>query len=279
MTSAPWHRMGVSLTCSRCHISEREHPGTMSPVTTNPLDRIHCSACGHIFTRLDALADPNSFTRWAAIATHMEAGQVDLRPGDYTTVKLASQFDAVGPLVVTAQGPTAAKASFTWGESVEIYTSRIPGQPDDQPVGIAWLVYGIQESDKVPGWWVQLFAAIHSASEWRAKPAIIDYAGAFELFIETILNDTLTAKYSAAVAAHILNRTQAVAERVRTPLELAIGHQLTEDHTIHEAWVAKVRKVRNALSHGGGPAINPGDAEDAHQATIAAMAWIADRLP
>jgi len=271
--------MGISLDCPACSTREREHPGTLTPLTTDPLERIHCAACGHTFRRLDALTHSISFVRWAAIATHMEAGRVDLRPGDFTTVKLVSPFDTVGPLMTTAQGYIAAKGSLNWSNSVEIYTSRLPGYPDDQPVGVAWLVYGIQEADKVPGWWLQLFTAIQSAAEWRAKPAIIDYAGAFELFIETVLNDTLTAKYDAAAAAHILNRTQAVTERVRTPMELAIGHALTEDHAIHDAWVTKVRKVRNALAHGSGPSLNPDAAEEAHQATIAAMRWIADRLP
>lgn len=271
--------MGVSLMCPQCTVSEREHPGTMTPATTNPLKIIHCSACRRNFTRLDAVAHPNLFIRWAAIATHMEVGQVDLRPGDYATVKLRSQFDVVGPLVTTARGPILAKASFAWDGSLDMYTSRSPGNPDDQPIGVAWLVYGIQASDMVPGWWLQLFAAIQSAADLRAKPAIIDYAGAFELFVETVLTDTLTTKYDSTVAAHILNRTQAVTERVRMPLELATGHQLTEDHAIYDAWTTKVRKVRNALAHGGGPPLNPGDAEEAHQATIAAMRWIADRLP
>ncbi len=279
MTNAPWHRMGISLDCPACSTREREHPGTLTPLTTDPLECIHCAACGHTFTRLDALAHPISFARWAALATHMEAGRADLRPGDYAKVKLASHFDVVGPLVATAQGPILAKASLEWGEAVEIYTSRMPGHPDDQPIGVAWLVFGIQESDKVPGWWLQLFAAIQSAADGRAKPAIIDYAGAFELFVETVLSDALTAKYDAEAADHILNRTQAVTERVRMPLELATGHQLTEDHVIYDAWTTKVKKVRNALAHGGGPPLNPGDAEEAHQATIAAMRWIVDRLP
>ena len=279
MTNDPWHWSGVSLMCPQCSVREGEQPGTLTPPTTNPLEQIRCSRCEHEFTRLDALVHPNEFVRWAAIATHVETGDVHLRRGDHTQVSLTSLFDIVGPLVVTPHAYVMSSALLTSPTAVDIYTSRTPGLPDDQPIQIVWLVYGIEGADKVPGWWLQLFAAMQSAAEWRAKLAIIDYAGAFEVFIETVLNDALTVKYDAAVSAHILKRTPEVAERVKTVLDLAIGRRLTEDQDIHRAWLTRVKDVRNGLVHSGGLPLTPSAAADAHQATIAAMQWIADRLP
>jgi hypothetical protein len=213
----------------------------------------------------------------------MEAGIAHLRPGDFTEIVLASDFDILGPLVTTPQGPMVAKSEMVSAKKMMVFTSRVPGYPDDAPVGVAWLVYGIRGPDQAPGWWLQLFAATQNATTWRAKPAIIDYAGAFELFVETVLTTTLTAKYGDVLAKYILDRSKWIEERVKIPLELAIGHRLSEgardSNRVYHDWRAKVKDVRDDLAHGTKRDVTPEQAEEAHQATIAAMRWIAQYLP
>lgn len=280
------HRVGRSLMCPHCGGSEttwqsinmQGRVGYFFKQTDDPFEKVRCT-CGTSFTALDAALDQSPFTRWAAVSTHVEIGAIDVTPGERGEVQLSAPFDIIGVIHITPQAPMYAVHEELYRDRMGIVTAPIRNSSaSTTPPAVAWMIYGVRNENNLPVWWLHLFAAVSNAANGQFKTALVDYATAFEVYIDVFLRERLTAKYGANVAGHILDRTDKVAERVKVPLELATGSRFSTNTTLYQAWDTKVRKPRNDLAHGNRLPIGPLDVEDAHQAVCQAINWI-EALP
>ena len=106
------------------------------------------------------------------------------------------------------------------------------------------------------------------------KAALMDYAIAFEIFIETFLRGKLSQGYDNDLADYLLNRTWRVTDRVSHLLRFAAGERLQDGPGVYEPWLESVCRPRNAIVHGQVLQVGEEEAENAHQAVYQAIRWI-----
>jgi len=135
-------------------------------------------------------------------------------------------------------------------------------------------VCGLTNIDKLPAWYIHFYNAITQLENGFYKSALLDYAVAFETFVESFLNECFKDKFGDEIAEYILKKCWRIEDRSKELLELVTGHRLTENKDLYELWHKKVRQLRNELVHGKNNKIKKEDAETAHQASYQAIAWI-----
>jgi hypothetical protein len=292
MATEVMHRSGRALECPQCSASEtawasqemRKRVGWFAH-PTSPFEVVTCT-CGRSFTMLDAASHAHSFTRWAALSTHVEFGAVTMRPGEAVNIELTAPFDVVGPTNITLNmhepGFMLTAARPLAETQLTIMTSMAPGETLPPTAGtVVWAIHGIRDANSHPTWWLQLYAAMENAAKWNWKPALIDYASAFETYVETFLSRTLTQRYGQPMADYLLKEKKWIDDRVKGVMELATNHRLSErsNHAIYSAWDNDVRIPRNKLAHGDAVPITGTEVEKAHQAVIKAIQWIETLAP
>jgi hypothetical protein len=143
------------------------------------------------------------------------------------------------------------------------------------PVEVAWTVEGLRNIDCLPNWYVLFYGAVTNALSKLFKPALLDYATAFEAFLEEFLLKALTAQYDSDRVDILMRRFWRVEERCKDLLYIATGHRLTERPDIYDPWVKYVQKrPRNLLMHGENLPVDSDAIENAHQAVYQAIRWI-----
>ena len=169
------------------------------------------------------------------------------------------------------------KESMIRKDGMTLLSSVFPNEAGDaSEQQVSWLVHGLVDIDKLPTWYVHFYSAIAHAENGFCKPALLDYAVAFETFVETFLEEHLRQKYGSQVAEYLLRRTWHIEDRVKGLLELATEHRLSEREDVYQPWDKHVRGPRNDLSHGLSVSVNEEAVERAHQAVYQALRWIQD---
>jgi hypothetical protein len=155
-------------------------------------------------------------------------------------------------------------------------------------ISLNWHVYGLVELDSLPAWHVQYYSALTHLINGLFKPALLDYAIAFEIFIASFLRERLTTSFGASMTDYVLRRTEKIEERVKGLLEQACGQSMSShtdvyqpwhSHTdVYQPWHDHVQRPRNHVAHGKPIVIDTAEAERAHQAIWQAIRWI-ESLP
>lgn len=242
-------------------------------------ETIHCE-CGHKFhsyyDRDQHIMSGNIFVRLGAASNHSQHGTVMITPGILTIIKFDKSFDFIGNVFFTPERvPVFVKEIHSTGEEITIVSS-VPMNcelPSEQ-VKLHWTVYGLVDVDALPTWFIHFYSAIVNANNRFWKPALLDYAVAFEIFMETFLYESLSKNFSERIAKFLLKKTWQIENRTKELLELAVDHRLTEDNEIYKPWNDWVREPRNRLSHGEKLITDYDDIERAHRAVYQAIRWI-----
>jgi hypothetical protein len=267
------------IQCTDC--GKRGRPGAAFNLSIDgATHRLHCN-CGNAFDLPDprdqCILSDNVFVRLGALSNYQEGGFVDVTPGGSTKVTFRRAFDYPCRAFLAPLGNQAiyAKEAYLDSDCMVILAGRHATDSDTAPaIEVSWSVYGLVGIDVLPAWNVQFYAAATHLANNLFKPALLDYAGAFELFLEEYLRSRLERRFSADCAELILRKSWRVEDRCKDILELASGHRMTERVDVYQPWDIHVRKPRNDLAHGKRVPVGPADAENAHQATYQAIRWI-----
>lgn len=240
--------------------------------------QIHCE-CGEVInndSRDQRILSTNVFARFSTASNQFEYGQCDIVPGQIAKVSFQKHFDFVALVFLTPFGRVVyLKESYENNEGMVVLSSLGDGDSrDPTPIQVNWLVYGLNEIDNLPNWYLLFYGAMTQLAKGLFKPALLDYAVAFEVFLEGFLADRLTKKYDSEVADYLLRRTWRIEDRVKDLLELIIGRRLSERDDVYQPWDQNVRIPRNRLSHGEKMSIDLASAERGHSAVFQAIRWI-----
>lgn len=268
------------IVCEKC--GHKGYPGeTAIYLRLDKLtERIVCG-CGHAFdipyNRDQHILSSHEQFRLPSASNCSENEYIDFRVGQEVAVKFKKQFDVIGEvqLLISSSLPITAKELLVNEKEMKIITSIAPTHEiPTEPIKIRWVVYGLKAIESLPTWWIHFYSAISKAKKHIWKSALLDYAVAFEIFIETYLSQVLTSRYGGKMSNHLLKKNWQVESRVKELLELATDHRLTEDEEIYKPWHDYVKEPRNKLSHGTELLISEDDVEKAHHAMYKAVKWI-----
>lgn len=268
------------IQCSSC--GKKGRPGVAFNHSIDGLHhhRLHCD-CGNTFDLINprdqCILSDNVFARLGALSNHQESGLTHVTPGGSTKVVFRRAFDFPCRAFLTPCGNQAiyAKELFLDNEGMVILAGRhFTNTASLEAIQVSWSVYGLVEIDELSAWYIQFYAATTHLANGLFKPALMDYSGAFELFLESTLRSRLGARFGADCTELILRKSWRVEDRCKDILELATGHKLTEYPEIYQPWDTCVRKPRNDIAHGKVVTVGAQEAEAAHQATYQAIRWI-----
>lgn len=268
------------IECPTCGRRGRPGEAGFQVDSTRQHFRVHCD-CGEVF-EVESPCDQcilstNPFSRLSAASNHCEHGQVTMVPGGTAEVSFQKPFDFACRAFLTPQGmPIVVKELNLTSDGMTILSSFLKDEPTVAEATVNWLVYGLTDVDDLPTWYVHFYGAIGHLENGLHKSALLDYAVAFESFIESFLAEHLSRRYGKAVSEYLLHRTWRVQERCNALLELAVEHRLSERSDVYQPWDEHVREPRNALVHGEVRPIGRENAEKAHQAVYQAIRWVED---
>ncbi|MHB0877884.1 MAG: hypothetical protein ACYC5O_17745 [Anaerolineae bacterium] len=241
--------------------------------------RVHCE-CGNVIAVPDGfdqvVLSANTLARMTFASNQLLYGTTNVTPGIAETVAFMPPFELPGGVIFTPEAiPLLAHEVNLHQGGMTIISSLMPGiQALPSPVKVNWLVYGLVDLDAQPPWFLHFFGAMCHLQAGMYKPALLDYAIAFEVFLERFLRSSLSHRYDAATADYLLRREWRVEDRAKELLKLATGHSLADSPGIRHAWQTCVQKPRNDLVHGKLRTIGRDEAEKAHQAVWRAIHWI-----
>jgi len=265
------------LTCSNCGHSAR--PGEEGFGLSDT--EVICK-CGNRFTDRSSdqrVLSSNVFVRLGALSNHSEHGSAATPIGRARLVTFATPFDFVGRVYLTPIGfPFIAKEYFENSRGMLVLTSRVDGEAplQEMPTSVQfnWMVYGLRDIDSLPSWQVLFYGATTHAVAGLFKAALLDYAVAFEAYLESFLAKRLTEKYGDALSQYLMRRAWRVEERSKDLLDLATGHRLTERDDVYQPWFEHVKGPRDRLAHGDRLTVGASATELAHSAVFQAIRWI-----
>ncbi len=268
------------ITCPRCGRTGRPAEEGFQSSTDADGVLVHCQ-CGETITlrggeaRDQQMLSANIFARLSAASNHTESGTVRIAPGRAHDVAFAKAFDFPCRAFLTPDAMVALKEAFLAADRMQILSSVLPShQKVPDSVEVSWLVFGLVEIDSLPTWYVHFYGALTQLANGFYKPALVDYAVAFEAFTEAFLAEHLTRRVGEQVADYLLRRTARIEDRVKDLLELAIGVRLSSRADVYRPWDEHVRGPRNRLAHGARIAIDRDAANRAHAASYQAIRWI-----
>jgi len=269
-----------TIKCSQCDKQGRPGDSVFTLIGSESDIKVEC-VCGNVFNpesvKDQMILSENVFVRLSAASNHLQHGQLTIIPGHVSEILFEKPFDLVYKVYFTRNNntPIIVKEIDLRNDRMVVLSS-IPqgGNYSNNVAKISWLAYGLAEIDKLPTWFVHFYSSIIQTEKGFYKSALLDYAVAFETFVENFLVTHLTDKYGSTVAEYLLKKSWRIDERCKDLLELATGHKLTERIELYNPWDQNVRKPRNDLSHGKNLKIAKSDAELAHQATYQAIKWI-----
>jgi hypothetical protein len=230
--------------------------------------------------RDQCILSTNPYVRLEALSNHVERKWIDAVAGQTILIKFDRPFD----IPYLAHCSCSILADRVIAHAKELYIDKtemvvltsiaIASEAQSGKTRVSWIVYGLNDIDTLPNWFIQFFAAASNFEHRLFKPALFDYAMSFEVFLETFLSERLADKFGVEAAGFILNRCWRVEDRSKEILELATGKRLSQEPEIFSAWDQNVRRPRNSLAHGELLNIGKDEAEAAHQATYQAIRWI-----
>lgn len=268
------------LICTQCGRMGRPGEKGFQISTSGGKLTIQCS-CGHSFAvedpRDQQILSHNEFVRLSAASNHVERGTFEIVPGTAISISFRRSFDfpCRAYFTVQQQADVVIKELSLGGSNVGVLSSTLVGQFHvGEPVKVGWLVFGLIDVDNLPPWYLHFYGAMTQLANGFYKPALLDYAVAFESFVETFIGYLLTKKYDADIAEYLLKQTWRVNDRCNSLLQLACGHRMSERYDIYQPWDRAVRNPRNGLAHGDHMNIGREAAEEAHAAVYQAIRWI-----
>lgn len=286
------------VSCPRC--GRTGYPGWHPFVGTYPhideasgvwhTETLTCS-CGHRFDvsfdmRLHALSE-SPFSRWFAASNAYEAGTVDITIGTIAPVRLKEPCDLVGLVLLRPVGEDAPRGLVLKeliagdGGGIDILSAWAPGTealPQAVRVQVHWQVFGLRGIEALNIGRVQFYAAMIHAKDRLWKPALLEYASAFEAYVERYLHGILARRFGEQAAHHLLSENKGIEGRVTGFLRLVAGYELKDEPDLFRDWQEAVQQRRNKLAHGVRMGIGAADVERAHQAVYRAIDWM-DRHP
>lgn len=269
------------IQCSNCGRKGRPGENGFGSLQKGQDMVIRCD-CGNVI-RIDSPRDQsilseNTFCRLEGASNYFERGDVHIESCSVTKIKFQRSFDFVCKAFVSPNSPIYVTEKWLNKDGMEIlsagYWESASNKERQIEIEVGWAVYGLVELEDLPTWYVHFYSAITHAINGLYKSALLDYAVAFEAFIESFLVEYLTLRYDKDIARYLLKTTWQVEKRCNNLLNLAIGHRLSECPDVYQPWNMKVRDLRNRLIHGEHISINKDAAENAHQATYQAIRWI-----
>jgi hypothetical protein len=225
----------------------------------------------------------NTYLRLLALSNIWETGTIVIRPGIATKVLFREPILAPRRVYLTPTCKVLLKEIDLCDSGMTVIASLGPDAatsgcpPVGATMGACWVVYGMKELDQLPTWYVHFCNAAVQGANGVYKTALLDYAVAFEVFVESTLAELLTKQFGAAASDYLLGNTWTVEKRVKDLLQLAVGMRLSDDPSVYQPWDQDVRTVRNELAHGSAMNVDAGMAEKAHQAVYQAIRWVQDR--
>ena len=267
------------LKCPVCGLQGR--PG--APFSSSSFGLIAAQVtcnCGHEFEKQNfrdqCVMSTHSITRIAALSNHFQCGIVAVPHGGMAQISFDKAFEYPSPPYLTPESSVFAIAQVAnvRPEGMFVLAGRSPPTAHSQPMNVSWSVYGLVSVDNPPQWYVQFYGAVCQLTEGRFKPALIDYAVAFEMFLENFLRQALDQRVGVAASKLLLKKLWRVEDRSKELLELATGRRSTERQDVYNDWDEFVRKPRNSLAHGLAVSVDKVAAEHAHAATHDAIRWI-----
>jgi hypothetical protein len=148
----------------------------------------------------------------------------------------------------------------------------------EEGVSLIYRAVGLRNTGKLAVWHVLFYGGLIARKQEAYKFAVIEFAVAFEAYLNQLLETTLSAKYGAAVTKMLLNKTNKLERRFTELLELAIGHKHSERDDIYGAWQRDVQGKRNDVAHGIPTVVSAQDAYRAQYVSYSAIRWLADLL-
>ena len=273
------------LCCPRCGRPGRPgEDGFEGGLDAPGVVTIHC-ICGEksvlsgAAVRDQLVLSSNSFVRLIALSNFVATGEITVELGAVGVIKLERPLDHLCRVFLTAIGaPVAFKSDYRGGDEIDVFAGVHPGvtRPDG-PVKASWLVYGLVDAQSLSTWFVHFYAATTHLENGLFKSSLLDYATAFEVFVEQLLTTALTSRFGADACSYMLGRANRLDERVKQLMKLAIGAALTEEPTVYQPWDRDVREPRNRLAHGEQVHLDREGALRAHVATYQAIRWLEDR--
>ncbi|MCJ7484247.1 MAG: hypothetical protein MUO31_14940 [Thermodesulfovibrionales bacterium] len=268
------------IKCKKCGLSgyAAEEPFQMS--NSSDGSQLHCK-CGNTIELKDQEAidqqilSKNTFSRLTSVSNYSESGTLTLKPGESVNVQFSRHIDYICKVFLTPNAQVLTKEAFVSSKSMIVLTSIPPIHGNTPPiVDITWMVYGLINVDLLPAWHIHFYSAITQNENRLYKAAVIDYAVAFETFLESFLVEKFTSQFGNDLSKYILKRINKIEDRTKELLQYAIGYRLTERADVYQPWDDHVRRPRNRLAHGERLFIGKDEAEAAHSACYQAIRWI-----
>jgi hypothetical protein len=273
------------ILCAKCGRKGYPGEGGFPFSSQGPILTIKCD-CGQNtfnipYNRDQHILSTHTFVRLGAASNHIQSGKVEIHVGKIVSIKFDEPFDSIGAVYLTPESSVSifVKEVFISLEEMAILSSLAGNY--DMPTSafkLHWTVYGLNKIASLPNWWLHFYTAIGNAVKRLWKPALLDYAVAFEIFVETHLFQLLVKNYGGKMADFLLKKTWRIDDRVKDLLELTTGHRLSENNDIYIPWHDYVKEPRNKLSHGEMIPVGESEVEKAHQAVYQAIRWI-ENLP
>lgn len=268
------------IVCPQCGHTGFPGEEGMSGIIDDGTLTIACK-CGNKFpvpwNRDQYILSKHLMNRIMAACNGIEWGTVEITPGVIENVTFEIPFATIGIVELTPNCtyPLHVNEVLVNPERMMIGSSAFDAKhATSERIRINYVVYGLHSQIDVPAWFQQFFAAIVNTRKMLYKPALIDYATAFEMFVELHLQRKLTQKYDESVATFLLDKNPKIETRVKDVLELATGVKMPSNDEIYQPWHVRVQRMRNKLAHGEILSIGHDDVEQAHQAVYRAMKWI-----
>ena len=236
--------------------------------------------CGYVFPDTDSkdqlVLSPWAIVRLRALSNHIEYGTVRVLPGSFSQIAFSRPFEYVGRVFLTpeASRPTIAKEASVTTEGMAIVAGRMTPSESDADINVSWLVYGQINVATLPAWHLQFYCAATHLANGLHKPALLDYAAAFELFLASYLREKLLARVGEPCTDFLLRRCWRVEERGNELLPLVVNAKFSGRADVYEPWREHVQRPRNLLAHGIEIDVDYDAAERAHQAVYQAIRWI-----
>lgn len=269
------------IECPKC--GHKARPGELGFQLAYLQDRnthqITCK-CGNVFevitSRDQLILSNNTFVRLEEASNHIERGIIKLTPGTVEEVRFKRQFDFACRAFLGSQNVPLYIRELSLNKDKLVILSSYPKDKKSVPgnATITWSVFGLVNIDILPPWYVHFYGAISQLVNGLYNVALIDYAVAFEIFMENFLVRKLKDRFGVDATEYILKKTWRIEDRCKDLLYLATGHKLSERDDVYQAWNSFVRKPRNDLAHGKSLKVDNQAAEDAHQATYQAIRWV-----
>ncbi len=272
------------IECKKC--KRKGWPGVEFNLS---LDQVLCK-CGYEFS-VEGLHDKcvlssNPFVRLSTLSDYHEHGTVELKPGKTKRINFRNNCEFPGKVYFTPYKYILdVKELFIKTDHMDILSS-IPDAPENSEIAklnlgadnvkVSWSIYGISNSSTHKSWFILFYSATTNLENRFYKAAVLEYATAFELFIEDLLFNNISKRYDNKISEYLLKKTKGIERRLADIYPLVFSKRITQEKKIYDHWDRDVRQLRNRLAHGKGLEITREHAENAHQAVYQAVRWIED---